>query len=144
MNPPPAGWPRASSALFYDDAPAAIDFLERAFGFETRLRIEGPDGAIEHSELLYGEAVVMVGSTQGRAWEVSPAQVGGRNTQALFFYVDDVDAHCARARAAGATITKEPVDTDYGEEWWVDRSYQCVDPEGHRWWFAHRVRTPSA
>lgn len=140
MNPPPPDWPRLSSALFYDDAPAAIAFLERAFGFSTRIRVEGPDGEIEHSELVYGEAVVMVGGAARHPWTRSPRQAGG-NTQALFLYVDAVDAHCARARAAGATITMEPHDNDYGEDYWADRSYQCVDPGGHVWWFATRLRS---
>jgi uncharacterized glyoxalase superfamily protein PhnB len=54
--------------------------------------------------------------------------------------VDDVDAHCERARAAGATILSEPTVSDYGEEHWADRGYEAEDPEGHRWWFAQRVR----
>jgi len=128
--------------LFYEDPKAAIAFLDRAFGFETRLCIEGENGAIEHSELVFGEAVVMVGGTHrpgGRA--CSPQTVEGRNTQSLFLYVDDVDAHCERARAAGAQIVTEPKDSDYGEEYWADRSYEAVDLEGHRWWFSHRIRT---
>lgn len=140
MNPPPAGWPRCSSALFYDDAAAAIDFLERAFGFTTRIRVDGPDGRVEHSELVYGDAVVMVGSASPDGWEASPRTNGGRNTQALFLYVDDVDAHCARAQAAGARVTLGLRDTDYGPDHWADRGYQCADPEGHRWWFASRIR----
>lgn len=55
-------------------------------------------------------------------------------------YVDDVDAHCARARAEGATIVDEPALHDYGEEYWADRSYGAVDPEGHLWWFSQRMR----
>lgn len=141
MNPTPTGWPRVSSSVFYDDAAAAIDFVERAFGFSTRLRVEGPDGSIEHSELTYGEAVVMIGSAGRLPWAVSPRSCGGQNTQALFLYVDDVDAHCARARAAGARIDSEPEDKDYGEDYWADRGYLCTDPEGHRWWFAQRLRS---
>ena len=55
-------------------------------------------------------------------------------------FVDDVDAHCARARAAGARIADEPKVHDYGEDYWADRSYGAVDPEGHLWWFTQRVR----
>jgi uncharacterized glyoxalase superfamily protein PhnB len=55
-------------------------------------------------------------------------------------YIDDVDAHCARARAAGATIASEPATTDYGDGYWVDRSYEAVDPEGHHWWIAQRIQ----
>ena len=52
------------------------------------------------------------------------------------------DAHCARARAAGAKIHQEPKTTDYGEDYWADRSYEAEDPEGHRWWITQRVREP--
>ncbi len=142
MKNPPEGWPRISSAVFYDDASAAIDWLGRAFGFETRLKVEGGDGGIVHSELVFGGGVVMVASaTRNERWR-SPRSIGGANTQSLFAYVDDVEAHCARARAAGAKIVTEPATKDYGSEWGIDRSYQAEDPEGHRWWFAQRMSNP--
>ena len=72
----------------------------------------------------------------------SPGQVGGGNTQNLFMYVDDADAHCARARAKGARIVVEPKVSDYGEDYWSDKSYECVDVGGHHWWFAERLRSP--
>jgi uncharacterized glyoxalase superfamily protein PhnB len=56
-------------------------------------------------------------------------------TQLVHAYVDDVDAHCARARAAGAKIEREPADQEYG-----DRNYGAIDPEGHRWFFAQKLR----
>lgn len=143
MNKPPEGWPRISSALFYDDAAAAIDWLCRAFGFEVRLRIDGDDGSIVHSELCFGEGVIMVGTASAERGLQSPRSLGGANTQGLFGYVDDVDAHCARARAAGATIVSEPVDKNYGDDWGTDRGYEALDCEGHRWWFAQRLAGPS-
>lgn len=151
MKPPPAGWPRISSSLFYEDAAAAIDWLVRVFGFEIRLRIEGDDGRIVHSELTFGpDGLVMVGQVGGKAERpqpmptVSPRAIDGRNTQALCVCVEDADAHCARARAAGATIIDEPTTTDYGDEYWADRTYRAVDLEGHQWWFMQRVREPHA
>ena len=142
MKNPPEGWPRISSAFFYDDAPAAIDWLGRAFGFETRLKVEGSDGGIVHSELGFGGGVVMVASASGNEHRRSPRSIGGANTQSLFAYVDDVEAHCARARAAGASIVSEPATSDYGEEWWRDRLYEAEDPEGHRWWFGQGMSGP--
>jgi uncharacterized glyoxalase superfamily protein PhnB len=59
-------------------------------------------------------------------------------------YVDDAEAHCARARAAGAKIVEEPTTHDYGEEYWTDRGYEAEDLEGHHWWFYQRLRTPGA
>ena len=137
MPTPPDGWPQISSALFYDDAAAAIEWLEKAFGFATRLQVEDGDGGIVHSELELGGGLVMVASA--RDGLRSPRSVGGANTQSLFVYVDDVDAHFARARDHGATIVSEPSNRDYDD--WEDRTYETLDREGHRWWFAQRVRT---
>ena len=63
MMPTPKGWPRLSAVIFYDDAAGAIDWLCCAFGFEVRLKVEGDGGRIEHSELVYGQALVMVGQS---------------------------------------------------------------------------------
>lgn len=134
----PDGWPRLTMSVFYDDAAAAIDWLCRAFGFEVRLKVEH-EGRIQHSELTYEGAVIMVGQTGGRPWCLSPRTAGGC-TQAVCLQVDDVDAHCERARAAGAVIDAEPADHDHGPEYWTDRTYGAVDPEGHHWWFSMRVR----
>src|SRR5207245_10951412 len=80
----------------------------------------------------------------GVTFPTSPRSVGGANTQAIMLYVDDVDAHCSRARAAGASIFAEPEVHDYGADYWSDRSYGAVDPErseerrvgkeGRSWW----------
>jgi len=146
MNPTPPCWPRISASLYYDDAAKAIDWLCDAFGFQIRIKVEGEGGRIEHSELEFGEGLIMVGTASDKADKFpfmrSPAQVGGGNTQNLFVYVDDVEAHCARARVHGATIVFEPKITDYGEDHWSDRTYECVDLGGHHWWFAQRLRNP--
>jgi uncharacterized glyoxalase superfamily protein PhnB len=144
MKPPPEGWPRISAGVYYQDPVKAIDFLAKAFGFEVRVKHE-EKGVVVHSELLLPGGLIMVGGVTpahgpNDGWRKSPAQLGGANTQALFIYIDDADAHCARARAAGANISREPATVDYGPEWWADRGYEAIDPEGHRWHFAHRVR----
>ncbi len=72
MKKPPQGWPRISSALFYDDPQTAIDFLCEAFGFEVRLKVEGEGGRIEHSELTFGEGLVMVGHSGGSSHREEP------------------------------------------------------------------------
>lgn len=145
MQEPHKNWPWISSALFYDDAAAAIDWLCKAFGFEVRLKIEGEGGRIEHSELTFGTGVIMVGSTggdKGREHFKSPRSLGGANTQSLCLYVDDPDAHCERARAAGATIVREPTTDDYGDGYESYRGYAARDPEGHHFWFMRVVREP--
>jgi uncharacterized glyoxalase superfamily protein PhnB len=145
MKNPPRDWPRISVSLFYEDAAAAIDWLCRAFGFEVRLKVEGEGGRIEHSELVFGEGLISVGQSgvaerPGQAEMVSPRTVGGKNTMVLAVYVDDVDAHCARARAAGAQVFRELANSDYGAEYNVDRTYGVRDLDGHLWFFMQRVR----
>ena len=148
MKQTPKGWPRLSSALYYDDASTAIDWLCQAFGFAVRLKVEGEGGRIEHSELTYGEALIMVaqsGNKPGREHlppGVSPKSIGGGNTQCLLLFVDNVDDHCTHARANGAVIVDEPKDHDYGADYWTDRSYGALDPEGHMWWITQRLRDP--
>jgi uncharacterized glyoxalase superfamily protein PhnB len=147
MKPTPANWTRISSGIYYKNAAKAIDFLCEAFGFEVRLKIEGEGGRIEHSELTYGpDGLIMVGEEGGKDktadFRKSPLSTGGANTQNMMVYVDDAIAHCEHARKAGAKITSEPKVVDYGEEYWMDRGYECEDLEGHRWWFYERLRSP--
>jgi uncharacterized glyoxalase superfamily protein PhnB len=148
MKKTPAGWPRITPAVYYEEPRAAIDWLCRAFGFEVRLKVEGEGGRIEHSELTFADGLIMVG-TAGTAdgakaeWQkfyVSPRSIEGKNTQGLALFVDDVDAHCERSRKAGADIIREPKTDDYGDDYWADRTYGAKDPEGHLWWFMQRVR----
>ena len=146
MRPTPKGWPRISASVFYEDAAAAIDWLCQAFGFEVQLKVEGPGGAIVHSQLTYGDGLIMVGQAglnPDRPHFKSPRSLDGANTQVQCVFVDDADAHCEHARAAGATITVEPLTEDYGEDYWADRTYGARDPEGHHWWFMQRVRDAS-
>jgi uncharacterized glyoxalase superfamily protein PhnB len=145
MKAPPVGWPRLSASVFYDDPQAAITWLCSAFGFEVRLKVEGDDGTIHHSELCFGEALVMVGGASGteplQSAYRSPRSLGGAVTQALALHVGEVDAHHARAVAAGAKVVREPSTNDYGDDYWADRSYGALDPEGHLWWFMERIRS---
>ena len=149
MKPTPKGWPRLSSALYYDDAPKAIEWLCEAFGFEVRLKVEGEGGRIEHSELTFGDdALIMVAQSGPKPTMpllppgASPKSVGGANTQGILLFVDSTDAHCAHARQHGAIILDEPKVHDYGADYWADRSYGALDLEGHLWWFTERVRDP--
>jgi len=128
---PPRGWPRIAPTLFYDDAAAAIDWLTRVFGFEVRVRVDDPDGRVVHSQPAFGEGLVMVGLQAGAnhsAPRKSPRSMDGANTQSLLVHVDDVDAHCSRARDAGATILTEPATQDYGPEYWADPIYLAELP----------------
>ena len=133
QNPPP-GTQRVVPYIAYDDAPAAIDFLCTAFGFEERFRIPMPDGKLGHCELGLQDNVLMLASANDELGFQSPSSTKVVNALILC-YVDDVDAHHEQAKAAGATILGEPEDQPYG-----DRSYRAVDPEGHKWFFATHVK----
>jgi uncharacterized glyoxalase superfamily protein PhnB len=115
--------------LPYADARAALEFLCRAFGFEERFRMEMPDGGIGHAEIVYRDNAVMLADAWTAGGLASPLELPALHCQ-LYCEVEDVDAHCARARAEGATIVAGPEDQEYGS-----RSYRALDLEGHRWIF---------
>ena len=125
-------------ALSYRDPMGALAWLEKAFGFETSMLIEPPDGDMKmmHAEMSFeGDGRIMVGA-EWADWAKSPASLGGANTAKVHVQVEgDIDEHCARARRAGAIIAMEPEDQFYG-----DRTYRAVDLEGHLWTFGHTVR----
>jgi len=110
--------------LSYDDASAAIEFLVTAFGFERHAVYGGEQGEIHHAELRLGNGLVMLGSARPDM-QASRGRCGG-----IYVVVDDADAHAQHARAAGAELTREPTDTDYGS-----REYSARDPEGNVWHF---------
>ena len=126
--------PSLSTSLSYKDPRAAIVWLQKAFGFELTLLVEDDQGGVGHSELTFGDGSVMVGG-EWSADHKSPASVGGKNTQSVHIQIDtNVDAHCARAKAAGAEVFVEPATQFYG-----DRTYRCRDLEGHIWTIGQTV-----
>lgn len=126
-------FPVVTPYLLYEDVSAALKWLAEAFGFRERQRFAEPDGTVTHAEMVVGEdGVVMLGHP-GPEYR-NPRRLGVW-TSYVHIYVPDVDAHCARARDAGATIVRGLNDESYG-----DRRYDAEDPEGHRWSFAQRLR----
>jgi uncharacterized glyoxalase superfamily protein PhnB len=124
-----------TSALSYKDPKAALNWLERAFGFDLAMVITDADGNIGHSEMRYGDSMIMVGSEWSDDHK-SPASIGGKNTQSVHVHMTgDIDAHCEHARKAGAEIIQEPDTQFYG-----DRTYRARDPEGHIWTFGQTVK----
>lgn len=121
--------------LRYRNAPAAIEWLCRAFGFEKHA-VYADGEVVHHAQLSYGPGMIMLGSVDPdneSEWSrriVQPDEIGGRETQACCVIVGDADEHYARARAAGAQIVVEVADQDYG-----GRAYTCRDLEGRLWWF---------
>ena len=117
--------------LRYHNAPAAIDWLTKVFGFDRRAVYANPDGTIAHSELTLGNGMIMLGSSKndeyGRGFK-SPADLGDIETRSSYIVVPDADAVYARAQAAGGTIVRPIQNTDYGS-----REFTVKDPEGHSW-----------
>ena len=110
--------------LKYDDAHAAIDFLERAFGFERHAIHEGEAGAIVHAELRFGDQVVMVSLDRRRRPGLRPGRGAPPSTSS-----STRSTRCTtRAKAAGAEIVMAPTDQDYGS-----RDFSVRDPEGNIW-----------
>ena len=139
-----AARPAIVSAVFYKDPIAAMKWLERAFGFETTVLLTDALGNVGHAEMEFRGCPVSIagefgGPLLGGAEMKSPANLSGSGTQFLRVELaDGLDAHCERARAAGARITAEPQDQFYGA-----RTYRAADPEGHIWNFSQAVREVS-
>lgn len=117
--------------LRYKDAPAAIDWLTRVFGFERHAVYANPDGTIAHAELTLGNGMIMLGSCKsdeyGRSFK-SPTDLGNIETRSAYIVVPDADAVYARAQSAGASIVRPIQNMDYGS-----REFTVKDPEGHSW-----------
>ena len=124
-------------SFHYRDPSAAIEFLERAFGFETKERHDNPDGSVAHCELAFGDVVVMVGTGPADLQDVPDdfraARVG------VYLTVQDLELHYERARAAGAEMVRELQDTEYGS-----REYTARDAEGIHWHFGTYVPQAAA
>ena len=115
----------------YRNAPAAIEWLSKVFGFQRHAVYEGENGTIGHAELTLGNGMIMLGSGKddehGRGFK-SPTELGGIETRSLYIVVPDADAAHARAVAAGAEIVRPLQDTPYGS-----REFAVRDPEGYTW-----------
>lgn len=109
-----------SAIIPYRDLRAAIDFLCDGFGFERHVLHEDDDGEPQHVELRLGDDVIMP----------APASMGEPGHAKTYVVVADPDAHHDHAKAAGAQITMQLRDTDYGS-----RDYAARDLEGNSWYF---------
>ncbi|MGH6985863.1 MAG: VOC family protein [Caulobacteraceae bacterium] len=130
--------PAFSPAVVYRDPKAALVWLQKAFGFETSLVVEAENGSIVHSEMRFGDGLLMVAGPYDER-HASPADFSGRNTQSIHVQLSkDIDAHLERAKAQGARIVREIADQPYG-----DRVYAALDPEGHVWSFGQTIAAMS-
>ena len=124
------------AALRYRDAPAAVEWLERALGFETTERIDSPDGTVAHAELRLGDGLIMLGSAPGGLEDVPDDPRATRVT--IYVAVQDVDALHARAKDAGAEVS-DLFEQDYGS-----RDFSARDLEGNHWSFGTYVPQAAA
>jgi PhnB protein len=126
--------------IAYEDGNVAMDWLIEAFGFVEADRRVSPEGVLTHGELEVGDGIIMLATPtpdyQGpkhhrencevaRKWSSVPYIIDG-----VLVQVDDVKAHCERARGAGALILSEPQMAQDGRFF-----YRAEDVEGHRWMF---------
>jgi uncharacterized glyoxalase superfamily protein PhnB len=135
-------YPAVIPMIAYENGPAAMDWLSRAFGFRERARMTAPDGRLSHGEMDTGGGMIMLATPSphyhgpkrhreecepARQWSEVPYIIDG-----VLVYVDDVAAHFERAKAAGATILSAPEEASEGKR------YRAEDLEGHRWMFIER------
>ena len=113
--------------LFYRDLPAALEWLTNAFGFTEEIRTGTPSGGMHGQMTLNGQRIMM--GQGAKQWSMVSPREAGTATMGVFIYLDDVDAHHARALQAGAEIVHPPYDESYG------RTYTARDLEGHPWFF---------
>jgi uncharacterized glyoxalase superfamily protein PhnB len=119
--------------LRYRDAPAAVDWLCEAFGFEQHLVVPDETNGVAHAQLVLGNGMIMLGSSRDDEFGKLQAPLASSDAvvaQSPYIVVEDVDAHHKRALAAGAVIEQEPEAQDYGGS-----MYCCRDPEGNLWNF---------
>jgi uncharacterized glyoxalase superfamily protein PhnB len=120
-------------ALRYRDARAAIAWLERAFDAKPHAVYDADDGTVAHAEVLFGDNILMLGNSRDDAYSVRSPQDTNGVTAGIYVVLADaaaIDALHERAKAAGATITSAPADTDYGSH-----DFSAKDCEGHPWTF---------
>ncbi len=133
VQPIPAGYPRVTPYLSVDGGAAAINFYVQVLGATESVRMAGPEGKIGHAELKIGDSLIMLADASAEMGGQTPGSLGGTPVT-LMVYVEDVDAVCAKAVAAGATMER-----DVDVQFYGDRAGQFVDPFGHKWFIATHV-----
>ena len=132
-QPVPEGYHTLTPYLAVDDAAAAIEYYQRAFGAKESVRMEGPDGKIGHAELEIGDSRVMIADPFPQSSTRPPKELGG-TTANVFMYAENVDEVLQQAIDAGATMLMPPEDM-----FWGDRMGSITDPFGHVWNIATHV-----
>ncbi len=132
VSPIPPGYHTVTPYLIVHDGNAALEFYQKAFGAEVKVRMGGPD-KVGHAEILVGDSMIML-ADEFPERDVLSAKTIGKTPVSICLYVPDADAWFARAVAAGATVLQPLKDQFYG-----DRLGTLSDPFGHHWSLATHV-----
>jgi PhnB protein len=130
---PAEGFPRVVPELLYEDVGAAVDWLERVFGYRELLRWTSPEGVVQHADIELEGGIIMIA---GAIPEYKRPNIDGHVCDYIVVFVADVDRHFDRARREGATIVSGPDDKPWGL-----RQYMARDLEGHTWEFTQHIRS---
>lgn len=117
--------------LLYRNAPAALEWLCRVFGFEKHAVYPGENNTIQHAELTLGSGMIMLGSagiSSHNRYMKQPDDIGRASTVGVNLVVPDADAVYKRVKAEGGEILFDIEDKPYG-----GRAFTCRDLEGHMW-----------
>jgi PhnB protein len=132
-QPVPEGYHTITPYLAVENASEAIDFYQRAFGAQERVRMDGPGGSVMHAELQVGDSMIMLSDPFPQSSTTPPKQLGGTSVS-IFAYVENIDDVYKQAVDAGASSLMEPDDM-----FWGDRFGSVQDPFGHSWTIATHI-----
>jgi PhnB protein len=126
-----------TAMLIVTDVEKAYEFCQKAFGFEGRGLMRGPDGKPMHAELKLRDSVLMLGP-EFPARQAQSAKTLGNTPATLYLYVEDVDKLATQAANAGAKLLQPPTDM-----FWGDRTAMLVDADGNKWMLATHKSEPT-
>ena len=132
-----ANYTAITSMLIVGDVEKAYAFYHKAFGFQGRGVMKGPDGKPMHAELKLRDSVLMLGPECPERQGYS-AKTLGNSPATLYLLVEDVDRVAAQATSAGATLLQPPTDM-----FWGDRTATLSDPDGNKWMLATHKSEPT-
>ncbi len=137
VKPVPEGFHTVTPYMIFKDAAPALEFYRRAFGATEILCKKDDQGRVRHAEMMVGTSPIMLAGEFAEFPEWKSAESRGGSPVHLYLYVEDADALFQRAVAAGAKVLLPMTDQDYG-----DRQGGLVDPFGHTWYVASRIKEP--
>lgn len=119
--------------VLYSDANAGIAWLTSVLGFREHMVFRSEDGVVEHAELLFGDAGMVMLGTAGRnpetaQWNALPRELGGKSTGGVYLIVPDCTPVWERVQSAGTEVLMSLRTMDYGGQ-----AFTVRDMDGHIW-----------